>query len=258
MDLDVLITVQEGVKEERSSSPSSTTLTLQCASCSDTVLQEHLPTWMSVAGAIEGHRCGGTAELEQATPGGRSALLGTEPPGESLPCRTCDEARGVIAVPGVPIRWTLEVDEDTAGPMVLDFLDSIDSGEWADTCVPCHAGRDGEVDVWDATAVRSFLAKAGRASEWTLEPVARLAPDTSVLALHRRLDLSSFAACLRAIQVLGALAEEAGHHPDLHLEAYSHLHIVLFTHSVGGITDADMVQAMRAEAALTVLCQRPA
>ena len=44
---------------------------------------------------------------------------------------------------------------------------------------------------------------------------------------------------------VAALAEEEGHHPDLHLEGYRQVKIVLWTHAVGGLTENDFILAAK-------------
>ena len=45
------------------------------------------------------------------------------------------------------------------------------------------------------------------------------------------------------IGAVGAVAEEAGHHPDLHLTEYRTVEVKLFTHARGGITINDLIVA---------------
>ena len=42
---------------------------------------------------------------------------------------------------------------------------------------------------------------------------------------------------------VGAVAEQAGHHPDLHLTAYRTIEVRLSTHARGGITINDLIVA---------------
>jgi 4a-hydroxytetrahydrobiopterin dehydratase len=44
-------------------------------------------------------------------------------------------------------------------------------------------------------------------------------------------------------------ANAANHHPDLHIESYRHVRIVLTTHIAHGITDADVALAKRIDEA---------
>jgi 4a-hydroxytetrahydrobiopterin dehydratase len=42
---------------------------------------------------------------------------------------------------------------------------------------------------------------------------------------------------------IAQLAEEEGHHPDLHLENYRHVRIELWTHEIGGLSENDFILA---------------
>ncbi len=41
------------------------------------------------------------------------------------------------------------------------------------------------------------------------------------------------------------LAEEEGHHPDLHLENYRHAWIEIWTHAIGGLSENDFILAAK-------------
>ena len=57
-------------------------------------------------------------------------------------------------------------------------------------------------------------------------------------AISRQLILKNFQCALDYIAAVGAVAEEAGHHPDLHLTSYRAVEVKLSTHARGGITSA--------------------
>ena len=44
---------------------------------------------------------------------------------------------------------------------------------------------------------------------------------------------------------VAALAEDEGHHPDLHLEGYRNLSIAIWTHAAGGLTENDFILAAK-------------
>lgn len=56
-----------------------------------------------------------------------------------------------------------------------------------------------------------------------------------------------FAEALAYVNLVGALAEEAGHHPDIEI-SWNTVTLRLFTHSLGGITDVDLSLARRIDA----------
>ena len=74
--------------------------------------------------------------------------------------------------------------------------------------------------------------------------------DTGAPRLRRRFELRDFRAALAWVNRVGALAEEQGHHPDLHITGWKYVEIVLWTHAVGGLSLNDFVLAARADEAL--------
>lgn len=61
--------------------------------------------------------------------------------------------------------------------------------------------------------------------------------------ISRKFTAKNFQAALECINLIGAVAEREGHHPDLHLTSYRDVEIVLFTHKVGGVTFNDFALA---------------
>lgn len=55
----------------------------------------------------------------------------------------------------------------------------------------------------------------------------------------------NFTAGLELFSRIAALAEDEGHHPDLHLTGYSNVTAELTTHSVGGLTTNDFIMAAK-------------
>ena len=50
------------------------------------------------------------------------------------------------------------------------------------------------------------------------------------------------------VTAIATAANAADHHPDLHIEAYRRVRVVLTTHATGGISDADVELARRIDA----------
>lgn len=57
--------------------------------------------------------------------------------------------------------------------------------------------------------------------------------------LHARFRTGDFATGLRLVNEIGEAAEAANHHPDLDL-SYTHVHVRLSSHDVGGVTSRDV------------------
>ena len=60
--------------------------------------------------------------------------------------------------------------------------------------------------------------------------------------------LDDFRAALRWVNRVGMLAEEEGHHPDLHLTRWNRVELVLWTHAVDGLSENDFVLAKKIDA----------
>ena len=62
--------------------------------------------------------------------------------------------------------------------------------------------------------------------------------------LVKQVQKKDFAEALAYVNAVGALAEEANHHPDILIE-WNKVTLHLWTHTAGGITDADEALAER-------------
>ena len=67
--------------------------------------------------------------------------------------------------------------------------------------------------------------------------------------LTRTFVFKDFAAALAFTNRVGALAEAAGHHPDIDIR-YNRVRLGLVTHDAGGLTEADFRLAAQADGAL--------
>lgn len=63
-------------------------------------------------------------------------------------------------------------------------------------------------------------------------------------ALVKQVKGKDFVAALDYVNAVGALAEEAGHHPDFAIH-WNEVTMRLWTHTAGGITEADLALARR-------------
>jgi 4a-hydroxytetrahydrobiopterin dehydratase len=54
-----------------------------------------------------------------------------------------------------------------------------------------------------------------------------------------------FAAGMKFLNQVAEVAEQEGHHPDLHLEGYRRVRIALSTHAIGGLSENDFVLAAK-------------
>ena len=64
--------------------------------------------------------------------------------------------------------------------------------------------------------------------------------------LEKEYQFKNFAQALAFTNRVGALAESVGHHPDIFL-AWGKVRLTLFTHKIGGLSEADFVFAAKAD-----------
>ena len=59
--------------------------------------------------------------------------------------------------------------------------------------------------------------------------------------------VKNFGAGIDFFKKVAKLAEDEGHHPDLHLEGYRNVRIELSTHAIGGLSENDFILASKIE-----------
>eukprot|EP00897_Mesotaenium_endlicherianum_P003800 jgi/Mesen1/3448/ME000194S02596 len=79
----------------------------------------------------------------------------------------------------------------------------------------------------------------------------KLAETPDGLRLRGEWKLRSFAAGLTLFERIAEVAEAVGHHPDLHLERSNRASVDIWSHSVGGVTEADFVLAAKIDQIFT-------
>jgi 4a-hydroxytetrahydrobiopterin dehydratase len=97
-------------------------------------------------------------------------------------------------------------------------------------CVPCEGGIP-------ALTAQEAQSLAQSVTGWTVDSTAK--------QISRSWTAKNFMAGIDFFNKVAALAEEEGHHPDLHLEGYRQVKIVLWTHAVGGLTENDFILAAK-------------
>jgi 4a-hydroxytetrahydrobiopterin dehydratase len=95
-------------------------------------------------------------------------------------------------------------------------------------CVPCRGG----VPPLDESHIAPLHAEV---PTWDVVKGRRLT---------RAFAFRDFKTALGFVDRIGALAEEQGHHPDVHL-TYGQVRVDLWTHKVDGLTESDFVLAAK-------------
>ena len=101
-----------------------------------------------------------------------------------------------------------------------------------EVCEPCR----GDTPALSAGETEQLLKEV---PDW------RLSEDRK--RIERHFVFHDFATALDCVVRIGAVAEAAGHHPDIAL-GWGYVAISLHTHAIGGLSRADFVLAARIEA----------
>jgi 4a-hydroxytetrahydrobiopterin dehydratase len=63
--------------------------------------------------------------------------------------------------------------------------------------------------------------------------------------IRREWQLKNFVQSLDFLNQVGKIAEDEGHHPDLHLTGYRNVAIEIYTHAIGGLSENDFILAAK-------------
>lgn len=122
----------------------------------------------------------------------------------------------------------------TSGPMTTPDAPAEPVSLAERRCVPCRGG----VPPLKAEPLRALLRELdGIGRGWRVEREHHL---------QREYEFPDFATALAFTNEVGALAEDADHHPDILLR-WGRVAITLFTHKIDGLTESDFILAARIE-----------
>ncbi|PWV65755.1 4a-hydroxytetrahydrobiopterin dehydratase [Plasticicumulans acidivorans] len=99
-------------------------------------------------------------------------------------------------------------------------------------CTPCRGG----IPPLSMTEANDLLASV---PGWMLEGGAT--------RLRRHFGFPDFVSALAFVNRIGALAEEEGHHPDLHF-GWGYVDVVVYTHAIAGLHVNDYILAAKIDA----------
>lgn len=97
-------------------------------------------------------------------------------------------------------------------------------------CKPCEGGVE-------PCTVDEASQQLQQLNGWTLTREGqRIRKDWTV---------KNFLAGMDFFNKVAAVAEDDGHHPDLHIEGYRNVSIELWTHAIGGLSENDFILAAK-------------
>jgi 4a-hydroxytetrahydrobiopterin dehydratase len=173
-------------------------------------------------------------------------------------CPLCDKAKSAIHASGVEVQLTeIDIDRDEAlrarytddVPVIHvegqeAFRHSVDPAAFAafaaqltgslarEKCVPCRGG----VPALAGDELHALQDKLG--GGWQVVDEHHL---------EQTFPFPDFAQALAFTNVVGAIAEQEGHHPDIYL-AWGKVRVTIWTHKIDGLTRSDFVLAAKIDA----------
>lgn len=97
-------------------------------------------------------------------------------------------------------------------------------------CLPCEGG----VDKYTHDAAEAQLANH---PGWYLTHEGQ--------RIRKDWKVKNFMAGMEFFNRCTVIAEEDGHHPDLHLEGFRNVSVELWTHAIGGLSENDFILAAK-------------
>lgn len=97
-------------------------------------------------------------------------------------------------------------------------------------CVPCRGGTP-------PLSREQYQPLLAQVPGWSVNGAGHL---------EKSYSFDGFAPALAFVDRLGALAEEEGHHPDIHL-SWGKVLVEIWTHKAGGLTESDFILAAKTD-----------
>lgn len=97
-------------------------------------------------------------------------------------------------------------------------------------CLPCEGG------VAPMTNSES-MAQLEHLPGWSLSEDGK--------RIRRLFVVKNFMAGMRFFNACAEIAEQDGHHPDLHIVSYRNVTVELWTHAIGGLSENDFIVAAK-------------
>lgn len=98
-------------------------------------------------------------------------------------------------------------------------------------CVPCKGG----VPPLEGDEITKLLDQLG--GEWEV---------VNEHHLHKKYSFDDFKSALAFTNAVGEIAEDQGHHPEIHL-GWGKVELEIWTHKIDGLTESDFVLAAKVD-----------
>lgn len=97
-------------------------------------------------------------------------------------------------------------------------------------CLPCEGGVE-------PCSLSESKEQLGQLAGWRLTHEGQ--------RIRKEWQVKNFMAGMAFFDQCAQIAEEEGHHPDLHIEGYRNVAVELWTHAIGGLSENDFIIAAK-------------
>ena len=108
-------------------------------------------------------------------------------------------------------------------------------------CIPCKVGGA----PLSRDEIKKYRDLLGAGSGWKV-----LFDKPKAGRLLHSYEFDDFAAAMKFVNKVAALAEKNGHHPNIRMYSWNKLELEFFTHKIGGLSEADFVLAAKIDTLL--------
>ncbi len=99
-------------------------------------------------------------------------------------------------------------------------------------CVPCQGG----IPPFTQKQINQYLTQIN--SDWQVIDHHHL---------HRQFNFKNFIQAMKFVNQVAEIAEQEGHHPNIHLTNWNQVALELFTHKINGLHDNDFILAAKTD-----------
>jgi len=111
-------------------------------------------------------------------------------------------------------------------------------------CIPCEVGGTplsrAQIKTYASALDSKDPPKDGQG--WRI-----LFDEPKAGRLVRTYEFDDFAAAMKFVNKVADVAEENGHHPNIWIHSWNKVELELFTHKIGGLSEADFVMAAKVD-----------
>ncbi len=104
-------------------------------------------------------------------------------------------------------------------------------------CVPCEGG----IDPFGMTEVEKYMPQV---PGWDLSTDGDPAKGLNNARIFKQYKFKDFIGAINFVNRVAELAEEEGHHPDIHIN-YNKVTLELWTHAILGLSENDFIVAAK-------------